>query len=231
MSDAIRIAPSILASDFGRLGEEVRDVTEAGADWIHVDVMDGHFVPNLTIGPPVLPALRAATGLPLDVHLMIEAPERSIADYAEKGADRIGVHVETCPHLHRTVQQIHGLGKAACVVLNPATPAESVEAVMGDVDQVLVMSVNPGFGGQAFIEPVLPKCERIRAWIEASGRDIDLEIDGGITAETIGRARRAGCNVFVAGTAVFGKRKEGEPPPGVAGYREAIRNLRRAAGA
>ncbi len=229
MSDPIKIAPSILACDFGRLGEEVRTVAEAGADWIHVDVMDGHFVPNLTIGPPVLPAVKAATDLPLDVHLMIEAPERSIADYVANGADRIGVHVETCPHLHRTIQQIHGLGKAACVVLNPATPAESIEAVIDDVDQVLVMSVNPGFGGQAFIESVLPKCERIRGWIEASGRDVDLEIDGGITTETIGRARRAGVNAFVAGTAIFGKRKEGEPLPGLAEYREAIQNLRRAA--
>ena len=229
MSD-IKIAPSILASDFGRLDEEVRSVTEAGADWIHVDVMDGHFVPNLTFGPPLLPALKAATDLPIDVHLMIEQPERSIEAYSEGGADRIGVHVETCPHLHRTIQQIHGLGKLACVVLNPATPAEAVEPVMGDLDQVLVMSVNPGFGGQAFIDGVLPKCERIRAWIEASGRAVDLEIDGGVTTETIGRARRAGCNVFVAGTAVFGKRKEREPPPGLPEYRTAIENLRNAAG-
>ncbi len=229
MSD-IKIAPSILACDFGRLAEEVRSVTEAGADWIHVDVMDGHFVPNLTIGPPLLPAVKAATDLPLDVHLMIEQPERSIEAYSEGGADRIGVHVETCPHLHRTLQQIHGLGKPACVVLNPSTPAEAIEPLMGDLDQVLVMSVNPGFGGQAFIDGVLPKCERIRSWIELSGRDIDLEIDGGITTETIGRARRAGCNVFVAGTAVFGKRKEGEPPPGVPEYRAAIGNLRKAAG-
>jgi ribulose-phosphate 3-epimerase len=226
----IKIAPSILASDFGRLAEEVRTVAEAGADWIHVDVMDGHFVPNLTIGPPVLPAVKAATDLPLDVHLMIEAPERSIADYANGGADRIGVHFETCPHLHSTIQQIHALGKLACVVLNPGTPAEAIEPVMGDLDQVLVMSVNPGFGGQAFIESVLPKCERIRSWIEASGRDIDLEIDGGITTETIGRAHSAGVNVFVAGTAVFGKRKEGEPPPGLPEYRTAIQNLRDAAG-
>ena len=229
MSD-VKIAPSILACDFGRLAEEVRSVSEAGADWIHVDVMDGHFVPNLTIGPPVLPALKAATDLPIDVHLMIEKPELSIEAYSEGGADRIGVHVETCPHLHRTIQQIHGLGKLACGVLNPSTPAEALEPVMGDLDQVLIMSVNPGFGGQAFIESVLPKCERIRGWIEASGRDVDLEIDGGITTETIGRARSAGCNVFVAGTAVFGKRKEGEPAPGLPEYRVAIEDLRKAAG-
>ena len=225
----IKIAPSILACDFGRLAEEIRTVSEAGADWIHVDVMDGHFVPNLTIGPPLLPAIKAATDLPLDVHLMIEEPERSIPDYAEGGADRIGVHVETCPHLHGTIQQIHGLGKAACVVLNPGTAVELIEPVIGDVDQVLVMSVNPGFGGQAFIESVLPKCERIRRWIEDSGRAIDLEIDGGITTDTIGRAARAGCNVFVAGTAVFGKRKKGEPLPGLAEYGDAIANLKAAA--
>ena len=156
MKPPIRIAPSILASDFGRLAAEVQAVEQAGADWIHVDVMDGHFVPNLTIGPAVLKAVRRATPLPLDVHLMIEAPERSLADYAAAGADRIGVHVETCPHLHRTLQQIRALGKKACVVLNPATPASAVEGVLGDVDQVLVMSVNPGFGGQSFIESSLP---------------------------------------------------------------------------
>jgi ribulose-phosphate 3-epimerase len=215
----IRIAPSILASDFGRLAAEVQAVERAGADWIHVDVMDGHFVPNLTIGPAVLKAVRRATALPLDVHLMIEAPERSLADYAAAGADRIGVHVETCPHLHRTLQQIHALGKKACVVLNPATPASAVEPVLGDVDQVLVMSVNPGFGGQSFIESSLPKLAQLRRWINERELTVELEVDGGITPDTIERAARAGANVFVAGTAVFG-----EPD-----YRAAIADLRKRA--
>jgi ribulose-phosphate 3-epimerase len=200
---ALRIAPSVLAADFGRLAEEVRAVSEAGADWIHVDVMDGHFVPNLTIGPVVLEAVRAATELPLDVHLMIEAPERSIAAYAEAGADRIGVHVETCPHLHRTLCQIREAGAAATVVLNPATPAQAIENVLGGVDQVLVMTVNPGFGGQSFIESTLPKIARIRRWIDEAGLPVELEVDGGIGPGSIGRAARAGANVFVAGTAIF----------------------------
>jgi ribulose-phosphate 3-epimerase len=215
----IRIAPSILAADFGRLAAEVQAVERAGADWIHVDVMDGHFVPNLTIGPAVLKAVRRATPLPLDVHLMIEAPERSLADYAAAGADRIGVHVETCPHLHRTLQQIRALGKKACVVLNPATPASAVEPVLGDVDQVLVMSVNPGFGGQSFIESSLPKLAQLRRWIDERELTVELEVDGGITPDTIERAARAGANVFVAGTAVFG-----EPD-----YRAAIADLRKRA--
>jgi ribulose-phosphate 3-epimerase len=217
---AIRIAPSILAADFGMLAAEVQAVADAGADWIHVDVMDGHFVPNLTIGPPVLKAVRRATGLPLDVHLMIEAPERSLADYAAAGADRIGVHVETCPHLHRTLQQIRGLGKQACVVLNPATPALAIEPVLGDVDQVLVMSVNPGFGGQSFIDGVLPKIRQIRQWIDERELTVELEVDGGISPDTIERAARAGANVFVAGTAVFEK----------ADYAAAIADLRKRAG-
>jgi ribulose-phosphate 3-epimerase len=217
---AIRIAPSILAADFGKLAAEVQAVANAGADWIHVDVMDGHFVPNLTIGPPVVKAVRRATGLPLDVHLMIEAPERSLADYAAAGADRIGVHVETCPHLHRTLQQIRGLGKQACVVLNPATPALAVEPVLADLDQVLVMSVNPGFGGQSFIDGVLPKIRQIRQWIDERELAVELEVDGGISPDTIERAARAGANVFVAGTAVFGQ----------ADYAAAIADLRKRAG-
>jgi ribulose-phosphate 3-epimerase len=219
MKPPIRIAPSILAADFRTLGAEIEAVAKAGADWIHVDVMDGHFVPNLTIGPPVVGAVRRATKLPLDVHLMIEAPERSLADYAKAGADRIGVHVETCPHLHRTLQQIRGLGKKAGVVLNPATPAAAIEPVLGDVDQVLVMSVNPGFGGQRFIEGVLPKLAELRRWIDERELAVELEVDGGISPDTIERASRAGANVFVAGTAVFG----------ASDYAAAIADLRKRA--
>jgi ribulose-phosphate 3-epimerase len=213
-----KVAPSILSADFSRLAEDI-DRVAPEADLLHIDVMDGHFVPNLTIGPPVVKALRRATALPLDVHLMIEAPERSIAEYAAAGADRIGVHVETCPHLHRTVQQIRGLGKKACVVLNPATPVLAIELVLADVDQVLVMSVNPGFGGQSFIDAVLPKLAQLRRWIDERELAVELEVDGGISPATIERAARAGANVFVAGTAVFG-----EPD-----YRAAIGDLRKRA--
>jgi len=204
MTAPIRIAPSILAADFGHLADEIAAVSAAGADWIHVDVMDGHFVPNLTLGPVVVEAAKRATDLPLDVHLMIEAPERSIESYVKAGADRVGVHVETCPHLHRTLAQIRELGAQACVVLNPSTPAEAVEPVLGDTDQVLVMSVNPGYGGQSFIDGVLPKIHKLREWIRERELTVELEIDGGVAAGTIARAAGAGANVFVAGTAVFG---------------------------
>ncbi|MCP3983518.1 MAG: ribulose-phosphate 3-epimerase [bacterium] len=215
----IRIAPSILACDFGSLAGEISAVAAAGADWIHVDVMDGHFVPNLTIGPPVVAAVRAATKKPLDVHLMIEAPERSIGDYVAAGADRVGVHVETCPHLHRTIAQIQDLGVKACVVLNPGTPAGSIEPVIADVDQVLVMSVNPGFGGQSFIQSSLDKLRQIRAWAEERNPALELEIDGGITMKTIGQAAAAGANAFVAGTAVF-KGSAEQYPQRIAALRE-----------
>ena len=214
-----RIAPSILAADFGRLGEEVRDVERAGADWIHVDVMDGHFAPNITLGPPIVEAVKRETALPLDVHLMIEAPERYIGDFVRAGAATVGVHVETCPHLHRTVAQIREAGARASVTLNPATPAGAVEPVLGDVDQILVMTVNPGFGGQKFIESMLPKIETLRRWIDDRGLEVTLEVDGGIGIETIARAARAGADVFVAGTAVFG----------APSYDEAIASLRSAA--
>ena len=199
----VRIAPSILAADFGRLAEEVRAVDRAGADWIHVDVMDGHFVPNLTLGPVVVEAIRAATRLPLDVHLMIEEPERSLESYVRAGADRVGVHVETCPHLHRTIGQIREAGAKACVVLNPATPVVLVEPVLGDVDQVLVMSVNPGFGGQKFIPGALAKLAELRRRIDDAGLAVELEVDGGIGPGTAGAVARAGANVLVAGTSVF----------------------------
>ena len=218
-SRTVRIAPSILAADFARLGEGAKTAETGGADWLHVDIMDGHFVPNLTIGPDVVKALDRSTEIPLDVHLMIEEPERYIEKYRDAGADTIGVHVETCPNLHRTVGQIRECGARASVVLNPATPASAVECVLGDVDQVLVMTVNPGFGGQKYIESMLGKIETLRRWIDDAGLQVDLEVDGGIDPSTIGRAARAGANVFVAGTAVYGA-----PNPA-----EAIALLRREA--
>ncbi len=216
-----RIAPSILAADFGRLAAEVESVEQGGADWIHVDVMDGHFVPNLTIGPVVVEAVKRVTGLPLDVHLMIEQPERYVDAFVKAGAATVGVHVEACPHLHRTVGQIREAGARASVVLNPGTPASAVDAVLYDVDQVLVMTVNPGFGGQSFIDSALAKIATLRSWIDERGLDVALEVDGGIAVETIGRAAGAGADVFVAGTAVFGAQD----------YGEAIAALRRAAAA
>jgi ribulose-phosphate 3-epimerase len=201
----IRIAPSILSADFAKLGDEVRAIEQAGADWVHVDVMDGHFVPNITIGPLVVEAVKASTQLPLDVHLMIEAPDRYVKDFVDAGASTVGVHVETCPHLHRSIQVIREAGARACVTLNPATPAASIEPVLGDVDQILLMSVNPGFGGQSFIQSTIAKIETLRGWIDERGLDVDLEVDGGIKPSTIGACTAAGADVFVAGTAVFGE--------------------------
>jgi ribulose-phosphate 3-epimerase len=198
------IAPSILAADFGRLADEVDAVDRAGADWIHVDVMDGRFVPNITLGPVIVEAVRAATALPLDVHLMIEEPERHIDAFVRAGAATLGVQVEACRHLHRTLAQIREAGARACAVLNPATPAVSLRPVLGDLDQVLVMTVNPGFGGQKFIASMLPKIREIRAWIDADDLPVALEVDGGIAAGTAGRAAAAGADVFVAGNAIFG---------------------------
>lgn len=205
MSGRIVIAPSILSADFGRLAADVMAVEEAGADWIHVDVMDGRFVPNITIGPVVVEAVKRATTLPLDVHLMIVEPEKYIADFAKAGANTIGVQVEACPHLHRTLAQIREAGARACAVLNPSTPAAAVEPVLGDLDQVLVMTVNPGFGGQSFIHSMLGKIEQLRHWIDARGLGVTLEVDGGVKRGTIGPATRAGATAFVAGTAVFGQ--------------------------
>jgi ribulose-phosphate 3-epimerase len=214
----VRIAPSILSADFARLGEEIAAIDQAGADWIHVDVMDGHFVPNLTIGPAVVKALRKTTAKPFDVHLMISPVDPFLDDFAEAGADTMTVHPEAGPHLHRTIQRIRGLGKRAGVALNPATPAKMLDYVIDEVDLVLVMSVNPGFGGQAFIESQLRKIEAVRKMIDQTGRTIDLEVDGGVDRETAGRAIDAGADALVAGTAVFRGGRDG--------YADNIRMLR-----
>ncbi|EJL46136.1 ribulose-phosphate 3-epimerase [Brevibacillus sp. CF112] len=200
----VKIAPSILSADFARLGEEILDVERGGADWIHVDVMDGHFVPNITIGPLIVEAIRPVTKLPLDVHLMIEEPDRYILQFAKSGADWITVHQEACRHLHRTLYLIKEQGVKAGVVLNPATPIATIEPVLPDLDMVLLMTVNPGFGGQKFIHNVVPKIKALRDLLNERGLDhVEIEIDGGVNAETARLCEEAGATVLVAGSAVF----------------------------
>jgi len=201
----IKIAPSILAANFSKLADEVKEVEAAGAKLIHIDVMDGHFVPNITMGPIVVEALRPVTDLPLDVHLMIENPNQYIEDFAKAGADYITVHVEACRHLHRTIQLIRSHGVKPGVVLNPHTPIETIQHVLEDIDMVLFMTVNPGFGGQKFIHSVVPKIEQLSTIIKEKGLNVEIEIDGGINAETIIPCAKAGATIFVAGSAIYGK--------------------------
>ena len=220
-SRRIKIAPSILSADFSRLGEQVAEVTKAGADYIHVDVMDGHFVPNITIGAPVVASLRSWTALPLDVHLMIERPEAHISQFAEAGANIITVHVEAATHLHRLVEAIKGLGVRVGVALNPATPLSSLDEVLPLLDLILVMTVNPGFGGQAFIGSMMDKIARLRRILDGRQAKVELEVDGGITAGIAPKVAEAGAEVLVAGAAIFGSKQS-------AG--KALQEMRRALG-
>ncbi|QTC42368.1 ribulose-phosphate 3-epimerase [Bacillus sp. V3] len=201
----MKIAPSILSANFAELGKEIKDVENGGADYIHIDVMDGHFVPNITMGPMVVKAVRPLTDLPLDVHLMIEDPDQYIEAFADAGADYITVHVEAAAHLHRTIQLIKSKGVKAGVVLNPATPAEWVKPILQDIDMVLLMTVNPGFGGQSFIPSVVPKIKQIRSWADEINPKLEIEVDGGINTDTAAVCAEAGADVFVAGSAIYNK--------------------------
>lgn len=202
----IKVAPSILSADFARLGEEIKDVEKGGADYIHVDVMDGHFVPNITIGSLIVEAIRPITSLTLDVHLMIENPDNYIPAFAKAGADIITVHVEACPHLHRTIGLIKSFGIKAGVVLNPHTPVSMIKHIIEDVDMVLLMTVNPGFGGQSFIHSVLPKVKEVANMVEEKNLTVEIEVDGGVNPETAALCREAGANVLVAGSAVYNQK-------------------------
>ncbi|HSD20782.1 MAG TPA: ribulose-phosphate 3-epimerase [Anaeromyxobacter sp.] len=219
MTLPIRIAPSILSADFGRLAEEIREIEVAGADFVHVDVMDGRFVPNITIGPLVVEAVRKVTKLPIDVHLMIVEPERYVEAFAKAGADLVSVHAEVSPHLHRTLQAIRAAGARPAVALNPSTPLSAIEWVIGDCEMVLVMTVNPGFGGQRYIEACTDKIRQLRALADARNPSLEIEVDGGVKPETAALVAGAGANVLVAGTAVFG----------ASDYRAAISALRASA--
>lgn len=220
----LRIAPSILSADFARLGEEVKDIVDAGADYIHIDVMDGHFVPNISFGAPVMKAVRGVTDRVFDVHLMIAPTDAYLADFAAAGADIITIHAEAGPHLHRSLQAIRALGKKAGVALNPATPVSAIQHVIDDCDLVLIMSVNPGFGGQSFIPESLNKLRQAKALI--GGRDIDLEVDGGVTAANAGDIVAAGANVLVAGSAVYGGNVPSTYAPRIKAIRDAATSLR-----
>jgi ribulose-phosphate 3-epimerase len=217
----VEISASVLAADFTRLGEQVREASQAGAERIHVDIMDGRFVPVMTFGPAIVEAVRRSTRAVVEAHLMIVEPEKHIPDFARAGADIIHVHQETCPHLHRTVQQIHELGKKACVVLNPSTPISTLEEILPDVDEVLIMTVNPGYGGQKFLSSTLGKIARLRQIIDERGLKCDLEVDGGVGPATAAAVAQAGANVFVAGVAVFQAKQ---------GIAAAIQGIRSAAG-
>ena len=218
MTTPIKVAPSILSADFSRLADELLKIEQAGADWVHIDVMDGHFVPNLTFGAPVVAAIRSVTKLPFDVHLMVSNPQDFIDPFVKAGADIITVHAETAPHLHRLIQTIKEQGKKAGVSLNPSTPLSVVEEVLSDIDMVLIMSVNPGFGGQKFIPAAVDKIARLRAMITARNLTVDIEVDGGINAVTARQAAAAGANILVAGSAVYGA-------PDIAAAIKAIRGL------
>ncbi len=215
-----KIAPSILSADFAHLADEVKAVEEAGADIIHVDVMDGHFVPNFTIGPPIVAAIKKVARRPLDVHLMMTNPDDFIPEFVEAGSDYLTVHVETCPHLHRTIQSIKEKGIKAGVTLNPATPISSVEAILSEVDLLLIMSVNPGFGGQKFIPSVMDKIKAARKMIDAQGLKVELEVDGGLKVDNVGAISSAGADIFVAGSAIFGSKD----------YKQTITKMRQAIG-